>query len=452
MKILRAFLLVLAMTPVWSGCSKLRGMDSEPFSTPYAYPHAKEWPTSHVAFMAKSRKEIEGTDRDCTVCHEGRTKAVSLNVSCASACHSPSTSEARESNRGHVSVVALSANTCTSCHSSMISPSPQFAHFPVATGLCDTCHDASPRHVAGLETTGVTTKSADNSCYQCHFRKDDQPNVHPALKMGNSSCTHCHNPHGSNNRYFVREIRNRDLCSKCHTTHTGVSVHGAEMMGKDCLNCHVPHSTTTPKLLIQSSDDLCYSCHNREIATRFASPPRIIPNIWLKMKGLPFRHRGTQKGCATCHLPHSSPFEQLLVKNYSTSNYNLFPDDPASPTNPYQLCFSCHDYKIFDPGYAQGAFRTDFAASGTVNRINWHWFHVVDATGDQDKSQGRSCRVCHDPHGANQDFVINDHFRMNNAEIPIVFTRNIDGGTCTRTCHESATYKRSTPGVRMRLQ
>lgn len=330
---------------------------------------------------------------------------------------------------------------CTNCHSNLIPANASFTHYPAAANLCGTCHDASANHVAGSDKKGVTTKKADDSCYQCHLKKDDKPHVHPALQMGDPSCTNCHDPHSANHRYFVREASIGELCMNCHEPHEGKSIHGAEKVEKNCLNCHNPHSSSETKLLNMPSGDLCLSCHDKEIPTQFATPARNIPNIKKKMKDVPFQHVGALDGCMTCHKPHSSPNERLLVEHYSTSNYNTYSGDP-SQENPYALCFICHDSAILEGTNFTTAFRDEKMVNGVVQKKNLHWFHVRDAAGNSNKKLGRSCRICHDPHGSDQDFHINDFWSMNGQPIAIEFKRNDNGGTCAKTCHSARTYQR----------
>jgi hypothetical protein len=75
------------------------------------------------------------------------------------------------------------------------------------------------------------------------------------------------------------------------------------------------------------------------------------------------------------------------------------------------------------------------------DKKNMHWEHVVNANG-QDQSLGRSCKICHDPHGSNQDFHINESWNMRGNEINIKYTKSDNGGQCTFTCHDVKIYNR----------
>jgi hypothetical protein len=97
-----------------------------------------------------------------------------------------------------------------------------------------------------------------------------------------------------------------------------------------------------------------------------------------------------------------------------------------------------------DPSEFRTNFRNDTkTADGKIQRTNLHWFHVVDAAGAMDKNQGRSCAICHDPHGSEQAHTIKTEWKMKDGkEIKIEYTATSTGGQCAKTCHSTHTYKR----------
>lgn len=441
-------------------------------SLSYEIPHPKNWSNTHVDFYLKSKSKIEGTPQDCFSCHEGRGQAVPLNDSCAGQCHTQQR-DSRFSVNHLFSFIDSKLNTlmtdvgtpsasitptptavpapplpspiepndCMKCHSNLVPGGTEFIHFPAGAGMCTFCHDVSQKHMDGQDKKGVTTKGADDSCYQCHSKNNDKAHVHPALLMGDPSCVNCHDPHASKHQFFIRQDSVRELCSTCHEPHQGKSVHGAEKIDKNCVNCHNPHSSDQEKMLHMPVEDLCLSCHNKEFPTQFAATPRIIPNIFKKMKEVPYQHMGALMGCLGCHNPHATANERLLNLNYSVLNYNLYDSDP-NKTNPYEMCFMCHDKTMLESNTYSTGFRNDKMVGNKKVQKNLHWFHVKDASGYADKSRGRSCRICHDPHGTTQEFHINENWQMNKVKIPIVYKRNDDGGNCTNSCHSNKTYKR----------
>jgi predicted CXXCH cytochrome family protein len=82
-----------------------------------------------------------------------------------------------------------------------------------------------------------------------------------------------------------------DLCLACHTAIlTGKSV--VHMPAEnDCRSCHAPHSSGVQGLLLKSVPDLCLDCHAREAVEK--------------------QHGGIAD-CRTCHNPHESDTAALL--------------------------------------------------------------------------------------------------------------------------------------------
>ncbi|MBI2520021.1 MAG: hypothetical protein HYV97_06380 [Bdellovibrio sp.] len=432
------FVLVISMT---SSCSK-QNLDQLDLENSIAqinaeFPHPKNWKGKHMSALItrkSSNKSMAVTDKSsaanghatCIQCHKN-IKGKPLNVSCATACHTPS------SNGNPSHLPKLNDSKCLPCHDKVIQN--KFDHYPSGAGLCETCHTVDTAHLAGEKGTVTSNKKAEN-CYQCHFRQDSGPILHGALK-DDESCISCHNPHGSEIRHFLRKDTISELCSTCHSAYPeatkAATKHAPAIEGKACLNCHNPHSGQHKKLLTQPSRELCLSCHDRPIRGKL-NDNRLIPDIKAKVEAA-YKHSGAQGNCTDCHDAHGSDYSRLLLDNYSTSIYNAYPQ----ATNPYAMCFTCHDDSMLkQTGYEDS---TNFRDS--AKGLNDHWFHVVDAAGNSDKNRGRSCKICHDPHGSKQPFNINSTWKMGERDIRIEYTQKENGGQCAKTCHVSPrTYTR----------
>ncbi len=321
---------------------------------------------------------------------------------------------------------------CLQCHAGVADNTMNFIHYPAGAGACSYCHVAKPEHLDGSNPAGsVSINRKAENCYTCHDRKDDKPVVHPAL-MDEESCVSCHNPHASNQKYFLKEESVPALCSTCHDVNThGNSQHGPVLNGRACVNCHTPHSGNYEKMLLKPAKDLCLSCHNKEIQATNGGA-RTIPNIQKKLEGTV--HRGAAGSCLACHKPHASENNRLLSAPWSTKTYNTYSDRD----NAYAMCFTCHKTEMLK--------QTDFVTATNFRndskQLNLHWFHVVDAAGNEDKSRGRSCKICHDPHGAPQAHVINSTWFMNGNPIKIEYQTIDNGGQCTKSCHATRQYRR----------
>jgi predicted CXXCH cytochrome family protein len=427
----------------------------------YVYPHEANWKTKHVGFYAKHGNTISGSSQDCQRCHSNKELiGTPKNISCALSCHSPTT-KIIGNQPTEAPVLADEAKACLSCHESTVKQHK--AHYPSASGLCSTCHTVDPKHLTEKSASTVTTSSNNQTCYLCHFSKENQPTVHKALSRGNSTCLDCHNPHGSEQRFFVR-AKVENLCLGCHSNianDSHKSIHGVIKSGtseKSCTNCHYPHSGPNEKLLVvKANNNLCYQCHDKEIQSKLASGlTRTIPNIKHKILEGPYPHPGASimmgdSTCYTCHAAHASQYHTLLNFNFPELPYEKY--SPATDLKPdsYEACFLCHSSGMINaqvPPPNSDDFRTNFrndykTQDGKTLSTNLHWFHVVDAAGAMDKSQGRSCAVCHDPHGSEQTHSIRSKWKMKNGtEIKIEYTATPTGGQCAKTCHDVRTYKR----------
>lgn len=92
------------------------------------------------------------------------------------------------------------------------------------------------------------------------------------------------------------------LCGGCHNdldaetlALTHLVVHGPLAVG-DCVYCHDPHRSRSPRLLKRAdASELCVSCHDQETAEKRCSHPE-----------------AAARPCLDCHEPHASQRRGLL--------------------------------------------------------------------------------------------------------------------------------------------
>jgi predicted CXXCH cytochrome family protein len=169
--------------------------------------------------------------------------------------------------------------------------------------------------------------AADIDCLKCHSKLTKGTVVHAAVSMG---CTACHTgidaktvPHKKSGTVaHGLSAEQPDLCFGCHAKDAfeKKTVHAALAMG--CTSCHNPHSSNTPKLLLQDAPELCFTCHDKTLFNKKTIHAPVAGGM-----------------CLTCHVPHSSNEVALLANN------------------PYELCVSCHS-EVPEKPHAISGFST----------------------------------------------------------------------------------------------
>jgi len=294
---------------------------------------------------------------------------------------------------------------CTTCHDEGDSPKVlQLGKTKHGTGsdartpTCTSCHGESDNHIASARSAkddkpvppdvvfGAKTKSSpesrDGACLSCHegeakrmFWKGSQHQARDVV------CTSCHKMHTAQDT--VRDKRTQtEVCFTCHKEQRALSEkpsHHPVPEGKmTCSNCHNPHGTAGPKLLVKDSvTQTCYTCHAEKRGPFIHS------------------HQPVTDDCTNCHNPHGTTADAMLK------------------VRPPFLCLSCHDPSSH-PGNVPGvASRVDMArnAAGCVvttsatipcNGTTTTPSDNINTSGVVGKTQGLACVNCHtDIHGSN---------------------------------------------------
>jgi len=93
-------------------------------------------------------------------------------------------------------VVAADA-LCAHCHKGF--PKGNFLHGPAAVGGCLKCHLP---HTS--QNPNLLTKPKGELCGVCHTESRVALGLHDTMTTKGLACTDCHDPHGGNNRFFLR--------------------------------------------------------------------------------------------------------------------------------------------------------------------------------------------------------------------------------------------------------
>jgi DmsE family decaheme c-type cytochrome len=276
-----------------------------------------------------------------------------------------------------------SAETCKACHQAQFE---SFAATKMGTLFlkgprnhqeslaCEACHGPAAAHVAsgGSErlspfisfTKRDPASAAQRSavCLQCHTQGVVALWQGAQHESRGVACTNCHNIHAADQKVLTKESQ-AEVCFACHKaqraqTHR-ISAHPlavtslASTAKMVCSQCHNPHGSTGPKLLIKNSvNETCYTCH----------PEKRGPFLW--------EHAPVVDDCTSCHTPHGSTNAPLLK------------------ARPPWLCQECHS-----GDHANQVNSGANLAGGKITTVNGA--QQPGAAAPRIQMSGRACLNCH---------------------------------------------------------
>jgi len=194
---------------------------------------------------------------------------------------------------------------------------------------------------AGVHPTPV---DENTNCLECHADQATGDHVHPAVKLG---CTSCHTIENREDAsYIVVKQSKTIICFECHGPEVFSYSHFPYASG-DCLRCHNPHVAANPRLLRAKVNELCLKCHQRSPES---VPSRYLPTIVLTADdrlGHPYeRHpvrgsrdplTGVELSCISCHRAHGGGKLHLLKMGWE------IPEDALNQnTETNDMCRKCH--------------------------------------------------------------------------------------------------------------
>lgn len=183
----------------------------------------------------------------------------------------------------------VAETTCFDCHKGMLNT--RSTHAPTANWLCTYCHTGEA-DAYNMEDEGksryIWPDPISKVCAGCHDQVDNwQANKYGHGPVNDGRCMRCHNPHGSNNEFFLRKPIWK-LCTTCHTEKAIPGNHivagfvfgrnkGAHPTkdradparpGRDfvCTSCHNPHGSSGIYLLRMKGSrpfNVCRRCHKK---------------------------------------------------------------------------------------------------------------------------------------------------------------------------------------------
>jgi len=400
---------------------------------------------------------------------------------------------------------AFSAGNCLSCHEAI--GKRRFLHGPVGVKMCSTCHvkeqPSAKHHKFEL------AKPEPGLCYGCHEDAKTAfeafPVKHQALEV--QGCTGCHDPHGSDDRFFMKQASMDKTCAGCHEPKTtGKVVH--KPVGTSCLPCHQPHGGTKEKLLKDDLPGLCIGCH-KEMGTvltdknvhepvkkgcaschdaHSSSHPNLLKAdgkkelclgchqaIAKEVRAAKVPHPAVEKdGCTACHTPHTSNHKPLLKKDpavlcagcHKTMGKTLKGPHRHGPVQSGQ-CGDCHGVhgsqhpillktffpeKFYNP-YKDGLYALCFQChekdiakqAQTLKLTNFRNGNLNLHFVHVNSEKGRSCKACHGVHAGTQAKHVRPGVPFGSWDLPIHFDKTRTGGSCEVGCHSPKAYDRERP-------
>lgn len=261
-------------------------------------------------------------------------------------------------------------------------------------------------------------------CSDCHTDLLANKTKHsPATE----SCETCHQvnvkDHSENGTKGLNLIEKvPELCYMCHegiknVVDSSKNVHKIIMNGKSCASCHSPHSSNENKLLVLDEKKLCLSCHNKDVNAE----GKKLMNIDKILSTSKTIHPPIESGCIVCHNPHASNNNYQLIKAFPKGQY------AKGETNTFELCWECHDAGLLNDSKTTSA--TNFR-NGDKN------LHFVHLNGEK----GRTCVMCHNIHGSTNEHLIVDKVQFGEWNLPIRFVAKDNGGSCFPGCHSKKEY------------
>lgn len=281
----------------------------------------------------------------------------------------------------------------------------------------------------------------DELCWICHGDMGGMLQMdYPHNPFQKGYCTTCHDPHASDHGRLLVQSE-QDLCVTCHPVSAWMAKEQLHppFEGRFCTNCHQPHASEWKGVLNKRQRDLCFMCH---------------PSVAL-LSSKAYQHNPFEyDNCTGCHDPHSANVGPLLLADQSSVCYechsgirNDFLKASHHPVGTVKLeCADCHNPHAADHGALLIA--TDNALCYTC-----HTAYPKAATYDASAhAQGDVlCIRCHSPHGTqvwpmlrntNPELCLECHRPYGNERTshpakPVYYdVASKKPLTCTSTCHD----------------
>jgi DmsE family decaheme c-type cytochrome len=294
------------------------------------------WAAAAAARQGATVKTALAADEVCTTCHNETWAKPILSIyqtphgnradarapGCRS-CHGPSEGHLADFNTSpdvvfgaaskKLSKADVQSAACLACHDSKVLPrmnwvGSQHEGHGVA---CTSCHNI---HAPDQKVLNRATQA--EVCFTCHKAQRAQIrriSSHPLAVTGIGSppkmvCSDCHNPHGSTGPSLLVKNSVNETCYTCHAEKRGPFLWEHSPVVDSCVNCHSPHGSTNAALLKVRAPFLCQECHSGDHGAQINSGANLGAGAVTTVNGLQQpgaaapRAQLAARACLNCHV------------------------------------------------------------------------------------------------------------------------------------------------------
>jgi DmsE family decaheme c-type cytochrome len=299
----------------------------------------------------------------------------------------PKVAKPKAPRKPRVDLVMKGDGECTRCHDESddypvlsIAQTRHGVRADERTPTCVSCHGESEKHMRAPKGGGGDRPPTDfpfgkkvkkdiakhnARCAECHQGDKLILWLGSTHSRRDVACSQCHTMHTPRDPALDR-MKVADMCMNCHTEKIAYIKRPSRhptLEGKvTCIDCHAPHGSAGPKLMVKDSVvATCYTCHMEKRG----------PFLW--------NHLPVTQDCSICHNPHGSVNPNLLK------------------LRPPFLCQQCHE-----PTSHRGNLPTLFTDSPIPSTPSNPFASGTAAGGNRVPAQARACLNCHNnTHGGN---------------------------------------------------
>jgi DmsE family decaheme c-type cytochrome len=294
------------------------------------------WAIAAVAGQAGTARAALASDEICTACHNETwakpilaiyqtrhgNRADSRTPTCQK-CHGPSEGHLKDFGTApdvvfgaaskHLSPAEDRNAACLACHDSTVLPRTNWkgSQHESRGVTCTNCHNI---HTPDQKVLNRATQA--EVCFTCHKAQRAQVrriSAHPLAVTGIGSppkmvCADCHNPHGTTGPTLLVKNSVNETCYQCHAEKRGPFLWEHSPVVDNCTNCHTPHGSTNSGLLKARAPWLCQECHSGDHGAQINSGANLGAGAVTTVNGLQQpaaaapRAQLAARACLNCHV------------------------------------------------------------------------------------------------------------------------------------------------------